>query len=178
MRTAWASLFCAAMLAASAVGTASAGRAVHIKGVDISFSALDEGLTKACRFPVTFTRVGTASYTLVYGKDGTVIREVDTEPGTKITVSGNGRSYTSANDPILITKYPEGATLGAPATMIFTGIFFKFPGTVPNAGPDFITGHVEGFTPEGVPLVSFDDVVASHGPRPDFVEAVCTALGS
>jgi hypothetical protein len=176
MRRAVASLVCAVVLTAAVVGVASAGRVVHIRGVDLGFTALDDFVSKVCGFPVTFTRVGTASYTLVYGANGTVIKEIDTQPGTKITVSGNGRSFTSAESPVLVTKYPQGATLGAPATMIFTGIFFKFPGTQPNAGPDFITGHVQDFTAQGVPLVSFDELVASHGPRPSFSDAVCTAL--
>jgi hypothetical protein len=174
MRAIRASLLCAVVLAGNVVGATNAAGAVHIKGVDNSFS---EFLTGLCGFDVTFSQSGTASYTVVYGNGGNVIVEVDTQPGTTVTVAGNGRSYTSASSPVLVTRYPEGATLGAPATMIYTGIFFKFPGTPPNAGPDFITGHVEGFTAQGVPMVTFDEVTAARGPRPDFVEAICTALG-
>jgi hypothetical protein len=72
-----------------------------------------------------------------------------------------------------VTSYPEGATLGAPAYAIFTGFFGKVPGTIPNAGPDIISGHVVDFTTEGIPIISFDSAV-SHGPRgpEDFFAAV------
>jgi len=176
MRAALASLFCAALLAGSVVGTASAAGAIHIKGVDISFSEHDDYLTEACGFDVTFTLSGTASFTLVSGRTGTVIREIDTEPGTKITVTGNRRSFTTTSDGIYIARYPQGATLGAPATITVTGFFYKFPGSVPNAGPDFLTGHVIGFNEAGVPETTFDSLLSSRGPRGDFATGACAAL--
>ena len=77
-----------------------------------------------------------------------------------------------------MTSYPEGATIGAPAKAILTGFFGKVPGAIPNAGPDIILGHVAEFSAEGLPLIEFDEFLASHGPRgpEDFVSAVCAAL--
>jgi hypothetical protein len=176
MRAVMTSLFCAAMLAASVVGATSAAGAVHLKGIDASFSEHDDFLTAECGFDVTFAVSGTASYTLVYGKTGSVVREVDTEPGLTITVSGNGKSSTTGSDGIYISKYPNGATPGAPATITVTGHFYTFPGGVVNAGPDFLTGHVVGFNEYGVPETEFDDFLAGHGPRGDFVAGACAAL--
>jgi hypothetical protein len=76
-----------------------------------------------------------------------------------------------------VASYPEGATIGAPAQVIYTGFFEKLPGSLPNAGPDIILGHVAAFTAEGLPLIELDELLAYHGSRPtDFVEALCAAL--
>jgi len=127
---------------------------------------------------VTVSETGTGSATLVYNADGLIIREVDTEPRAKITYSGNGNAFSYPANNVLVTSYPEGATIGAPAKAIFTGFFGKVPGAIPNAGPDIILGHVVDFTDEGLPLIEFDDFLASHGPRgpEDFFAAVCAAL--
>ena len=75
-----------------------------------------------------------------------------------------------------MTSYPKGATIGAPAQVISTGFWGK-PGSIPNVGADIILGHVVAFTAEGLPLIEFEESLASHGPRPtDFAEEICAAL--
>jgi hypothetical protein len=166
-----------ALLAMAIAGPVAAQRAVHLTGIPIGFSVVDEGLSDACGYEVTFTLSGTASVTLLYNDAGLVIREVDTEPQGRNTFSGNGNSFSYPNKGVAVTSYPDGATIGAPAQVIFTGFFGKLPGSIPNAGPDMILGHVVEFSAEGIPLVEFDELLASHGPRPtDFVEALCAAL--
>jgi len=166
-----------ALLAVTMVGPVAAQRAVHITGIPIAVSGVDDFLTGVCGYEVTFTLTGTASATLVYNDAGLIIREVDTAPAARITFSGNGNSFSyPSSSQILVTSYPEGATIGAPAQLIFTGFFGK-PGSIPNAGPDMLLGHVYAFTTEGVPLVAFDELLASHGPRPtDFAGDICAAL--
>jgi hypothetical protein len=166
-----------ALLAVTIAGPVAAQRAVHITGIPIAVSVVDPFLTGVCGYDVTFTLTGTASATLVYNDAGLIIREVDTAPAARITFSGNGNSFSyPSSSQILVTSYPEGATIGAPAQAIETGMFQKAPGSIPNAGPDVLLGHVVGFTAEGVPLLEVDEVLASHGPRPDFAAAVCAAL--
>jgi hypothetical protein len=166
-----------ALLAVTIAGPVAAQRAVHITGIPIAVSVVDPFLTGVCGYDVTFTLTGTASATLVYNDAGLIIREVDTAPAARITFSGNGNSFSyPSSSQILVTSYPEGATIGAPAQTIETGMFQKAPGSIPNAGPDVLLGHVVGFTAEGVPLLEVDEVLASHGPRPDFAAAVCAAL--
>jgi hypothetical protein len=169
----------AGLIAATAAVPVAAARATHITGIPIASSDVDTFLSDECGFEVTLTVTGSGSATLVYNSDGLIIREVDTEPGSRVTWSGNGTSFGYPANIILVTSYPEGATIGAPAKAIFTGFFQKIPGQIPNAGPDIILGHVEDFSPEGLPLITFDEFVASHGPRggDDFVGALCTALG-
>jgi hypothetical protein len=166
-----------ALLAMAIVGPVMAQRAVHITGIPIEFSFVDPDLSDACGYGVTVSQTGTGSATLVYNAEGLIIREVDTEPAARITFSGNGHAFSYPANIVLVTSYPEGATIGAPAKAIFTGFFGKVPGAIPNAGPDIISGHVVDFTQEGLPLIDFDDAV-SHGPRgpEDFVSAVCAAL--
>jgi hypothetical protein len=166
------------LLAVTLAAPAAAQRAVHITGIPIAVSVVDDFLSDACGYEVTFTLTGTGSVTLVYNDAGLVIREVDTEPAARLTFSGNGNSFSYPGNTILVASYPEGATIGAPAEVIWTGFFGKLPGSIPNAGPDMIVGHVTALTAEGIPLIEFDDVIASHGPRPEgFVEGVCAALG-
>jgi hypothetical protein len=164
------------VVALSLPGTAvlAAFPAVHIIGIPIAVSYLDPFLSDACGFDVTFTLTGTSSVTLVYNDAGLVIREVDTEPAARKTFAGNGQSVSYEGNAISVTTYPEGASIGAPATSIETG-YFGIPSSA-NAGPDVLVGHVTEITTGGIPLVEFDDVLASHGPRPDFVAAICGAL--
>jgi hypothetical protein len=166
-----------ALLAVTLAGPVAAQRAVHITGIPIAVSGVDKFLTDYCGFEVTFTLTGTASATLVYNDAGLIIREVDTYPAARITFSGNGNSFSyPSSSQILVTSYPDGATIGAPAQLIFTG-FFGSPGSTTNAGPDMILGHVVDFTAEGLPVVVFDEILASHGPRPaDFAGDICAAL--
>lgn len=166
-----------ALLAITMAGPVAAQGTVHLTGIPIAVAFLDPFLTPLCGYDVTFTLTGTASVTLSYNDAGLIIREVDTEPAARITFSGNGNSFSyPSSSQILVTSYPEGATIGAPAQTIETGMFQKAPGSIPNAGPDVLLGHVVGFTAEGVPLVEYDETLASHGPRPDFAAAVCAAL--
>jgi hypothetical protein len=165
------------LLAMAIVGPVTAQRAVHITGIPIEFSFVDPDLSDACGYEVTVSQTGTGSATLLYNAAGLIIREVDTEPGARITFSGNGNAFSYPANTVLVTSYPEGATIDAPAYAILTGFFGKIPGAIPNAGPDIITGHVIDFTQEGLPVITFDDAV-SHGPRgpEDFLSAVCAAL--
>ena len=167
-----------ALLAMAMVGPVTARRAVHLTGIPIEFSFVHTELSVACGYEVTLSQTGTGSATLVYNADGLINHEVDTEPGAKVTYSGNGNSFTFPANTVLVTSYPEGATLGAPAKAVFTGFFGKVPGAIPNAGPDIILGHVADFTEEGLPLIEFDELLASHGPRgpEDYFAAVCAAL--
>jgi hypothetical protein len=165
-----------ALLAMMIAGPAAAQRAVHITGIPIAFSGVDDYLTDVCGYEVIFTLTGTASATLVNNDAGLIIREVDTAPAARKTFSGNGTSFSYQGNTIAVTSYPEGATIGAPAEVISTGFWGK-PGSIANAGPDIISGHVVAFTAEGVPLVEFDELLASHGPRPaDFAGDICGAL--
>lgn len=165
-----------ALLAITIAGSVAAQQAVHITGIPIAVSYEDVFLSDACGYEVTFTLTGTGSATLVYNDAGLIIREVDSEPAARITFSGNGNSFSYPSNAILVTSYPQGATIGAPAQSIETGFFGK-PGAIPNAGPAILLGHVVGFTADGVPIIEFDELLASHGPRPtDFAADICAAL--
>jgi hypothetical protein len=166
-----------AFLALTIAGPVAAQRAVHITGIPIAFSVVAPDASAACGYEVTVTLTGTGSATLVYNDAGLIIREVDSEPAARITWSGNGNSFSyPTSSQIVVTSYSEGASLGAPARTTETGFFGKAPGSTPNAGPDVLLGHVVAFTDEGLPLVEYDEVLASHGPRPDFDAGICAAL--
>ena len=161
----------------------SAQRVVQIKGVDAGFSFENEFFSDVCGFEVTGTVSGTANITLFLDGSGSIVRETDTFPGARVTFSGNGNSFSfpGAFSMTFKTVYPEGATLGAPATVTVTGLFGHVKGIGADAGQDVLTATVVDFSPEGVPIVDNLELVRSHGNREsgdDVAEAVCAVLGA
>ena len=161
----------------------SAQRVVQIKGVDAGFSFQNEFFSEACGFEVTGTVSGTANITLFLDGSGSIVRETDTFPAARVTFSGNGNSFSFPGAFFMTfrTVYPEGATIGAPATVTVTGLLGHVKGIGADAGQDVLTGTVVDFSPEGIPIVDNLELVLSHGNRESgdaVAEAVCTVLGA
>jgi hypothetical protein len=172
-----------AALAAALVGATSSSAAtpVQVKGIDISTSFPATGLSAICGFPVTISVSGTMSSTLWTNSDGLVARELDTFPGTKVTLSGPSGSFTFEGNLVGHTDYPQGATLGAPATETFTGLTLTIPGSSSALSGLLVIADmtVVGFAGP-IPLTSGGDVTTVEG-NPNGVSstesALCPALG-
>jgi hypothetical protein len=127
--------------------------------------------------------VGNGERTLFLDGSGTIIREIDTFPGARVTFSGNGKSFSFPGAFFMTFKtvYPEGATIGAPATVTVTGLLGHVKGIGADAGQDVLMGTVVDFAPEGFPIVDNLELVLSHGnraPGEHVAAAVCAALGA
>jgi hypothetical protein len=172
-------------LALVALATAVNGSAkppVQIKGVDISFPFDDPDLSQACGFEVTGEISGRANVTLFLDASGSIVREIDSFPSTRVTFSGNGKSFSfpGAFASKFQTFYPEGASIGAPAIVKVTGLLGQVRGLGADAGQDIFTATVVDFAPEGFPLTEFGDLLVSHGnreAREAVAAAVCAELG-
>src|SRR5262245_21008627 len=109
------------VLVGVAAGAGQAAAPVQLKNIDISDSFTIPALRPFGDVTVTIT--GTARLTLWLNKAGLVVREHDTTPGSKITYSGNGKSFSFPNALSIWTDYGSGATLGGSATLKVSGLF-------------------------------------------------------
>jgi hypothetical protein len=181
--------FTYALALCSLVAISPAGLAApptHIR-FDVDFSFFLPRLTARCGFPVYRREVGTISVALFFANDGTTLRrEDDTAAGYRLTYfspatvpGGTGGSFTTPTSASLKTQYPQGAILGAPAVLTFTGLQSHVPGIAPQAGRQVFLGEVVFITPEGIPVTDFSDPDTSRGNFDDptaVLAAICSAV--
>lgn len=138
----------------------------------IQFSFEDTELSAECGFTVLVSGEGDISATVIDARevDHLVIRLTFDAPST-------GQSYDYVSNLTDTYDYPEGAVLGAPATVTRTGNLGHDAGVSATAGRLVYDGTVIGITDDGIPLVAIDEHVSSVGRFPDFdVAALCAAL--
>jgi hypothetical protein len=131
-----AALAAVVMLAVVAVplSTASAPTRIEYDLEDVSFP--DPYLTSACETDVEITINGKFTIAL-FSKRGVVTHEEDTLTGT-ITYSAGSNAVTQPLSAVSRARYPEGATEGAPASVVVTG---KGGGSIVGGPPG--SGHVK-----------------------------------
>ena len=147
----------------------------------VNFNFALDYYTNLCGFPVVQSLVGTLDTTLRYDRSGSIISEVDTQPGTTVTVSSptSGKSFSWPYATILHTDYTNGGALGSKATSYGSGLASKVPGVSSDAGRVVFDAVVVDSTPYGVPIVAFTGVISltGHTTDPDAVDAaICAAL--
>jgi hypothetical protein len=191
MRVRLVTVVALALLALAWAAPAHAENAVHLNdAIDESFSFTY--LSPSCGFEVTITVEAFEDVTLVYDRDGLVVRELDHSSGGTLTY---GSAYNSVTTPMawdFNITYPGGAPLGSTASAVISGVC-NGP-LLPQYIQPRITGYVPppagsgrevnlvviGFLDNGIPELSFGDFVASHGndvSHFDFDSAFCEALG-
>ena len=166
-------------LLASTGGAGAASPRIVTSSVNVS--VVDSYFTQLCGFEVRFFNVGTLNSKLFVGATGAIVREVDTTQGDVAGWSSpvSGRSIVFPNSAALITEYPSGTALGSAATVTGHGLSAKLPGLPADAGTAVFAGHVVAVSPDGVPIVAFDQLVSINGHSSDpavFEAAVCAAL--
>ena len=132
-------------------------------------------LSDACGVPVTIGFEGTFSIKVFSGPGG-VVREIDTQPGTKVTFRSATGSYALPFSGVLHATYPEGAVVGAPAQLVLTGRSF---GTEPFAGAGRGRLVLEGYVAEvedGFPFTRFTELISMSGQFSRDTEQIRAAL--
>ena len=169
-----------ALLAAGS--STAAGNVTRVTGIDISETIGPLPLSDECGFDVFRQVTGTATVTLIRNASGDVVREIDTAPGSRVTffAPSQGTSFSYEGNLVFHTLYPEGATLGAPATVTVTGLQGHVAGIGADAGFVEFQTTVTGFSPEGIPITG-DPIgtVVEHGNREagsTVVAAICARL--
>jgi hypothetical protein len=173
----------ALVVAGAAAGASQAAAPVHLTNLDISDSfTIPAG--DLCAFDVTVTTSGTADVTLWLNDSGLVVREHDTQPGSMITISGNGNSFSFPNAVSAETDYGSGATLGGSATVTVSGMFGHATGFIASDAGQLVivNATVVGFASvDGaeIPIVAGGDVQVQHGifhSGDAIAAAICAAL--
>jgi hypothetical protein len=130
-------------------------------------------LSDACGFPVTIEFNGTFAIEVFSGPGG-VVREIDTQPSTKVTFRSDAGEVVLPFSAVLHTTYPQGAVIGAPARLVLTGSSFGVPGFLgPSTGRVVLAGTVVGVE-DGFPLTRFTELISATGNVTG--DEVCAAL--
>ena len=132
-------------------------------------------LSDACGVPVTIGFAGTFAIR-VFSAPGGVVREIDTQPGTKVTFRSDAGAISMPFSGVLHTTYPEGAVVGAPAHLVLTGRSF---GTDPFVGAGRGRLVFEGFVAaveDGFPLTRFTELSSISGEFVRDTDRICAVL--
>lgn len=138
-------------------------------------------LTAACGFPVFVHIEGSAAALAYYDATGTVVREIDTQPGFKVTFSApsTGKSFTYPSAGSLTQNYVNGTSIGSHAQVIQTGLIRGTGSTPPDAGRIVYDAVIIDTSPEGLPVIATVDIISLSGhSNDDFVAARCAALSA
>jgi hypothetical protein len=157
-----------AAVIATAVAPAASAAPPTKTTTSVDLTRLSVGTSRTCGFDVFTRLVGRITTTLHYDAAGNVVREFDHGVNfrTVFFAPSQGTSYEFPLGGGNLTQYyPDGATIGAPARVVVTGLVAKVPGQPADAGRSEFVGQVVDFTPEGVPVVDFDlfDPVTQSG---------------
>jgi hypothetical protein len=154
---------------AIAVGTANAAPPLRDRfEVDATFPA-DE-LTEACGVPITVHFTGTFSVAVLGD------REIDTQPGTKLTYANEaGDSIAFPFSAVLHATYPEGIAVGAPAVITLTGNGGAFGGAMAGTGR-LVFSAVIVETEDGFAFTRFTGLLSQKGNFTSQTERICDAL--
>jgi hypothetical protein len=169
------------VVVAAATSTAAAAPPKHV-AYPANFVFPIPELGALCGFDVSLVINGTYKGTVFYDKSGAIIKEIDTQPGTKISWSSSttGRSFAYPFSAVLKTEYPYGTAPGSPAVAYGTGMGEKMPGLPASAGRLYFPDATVLFlSADGVPIVDYGlpSTTRGHANAPEAVDAaICAAL--
>lgn len=178
MRRLMAALTVTITVISISAGTAHAAAPVRLSDtVDVSYPL--GYYTHLCGFPVRFRLAGRIDSTLFFDQSGSVVREVDTQPGATETFSSPYASFSFPFASTLVTTYEHGAAIDASAIATGAGLAGKAPGIPADAGRITYQGVVVDISPAGIPIVAFSAVLTMSGHANDPAAAdaaICRAL--
>ena len=141
---------------------------------DVSFEL--DSMSAACGVPVTVHVVGTIVIKGFVASSGTVVREIDTIPAGKITYSADtGRSVTVPFSGVSRGRYPQGATVGAPAHVVVTGQLGPFNDVPPGTGRLEFDTVILAIDDQGIPGWALTNPVRASG-KFSQTARICAAL--
>jgi predicted aconitase with swiveling domain len=172
-----------ALLGLLVAAPADAQRARHVT-INVEDTFEDDFWTETCGTTVVISVEGTLHVTLLYNKEGLIVKEIDPSSGLTVTFSapltGNSFSFPSNT---AIFDYGAGAEVGSTFTLKLLGLRGHVPGVIASdAGLVIVAGGVvSGFDEFGIPLLDFEnaEAVVEHGnseSQEDINAAVCGAL--
>ena len=171
-----------ALLGLLVAAPADAQRARHVT-INVEDSFVDDFWTETCGTTVMISVEGTLHVTLLYNKEGLIVKEIDPSSGLTVTFSAplTGNSFSFPANTVIF-DYGAGAEVGSTFTAKSVGLFGHVPGLIASdAGQLILTGVVEGFDEFGIPIVEFTELLVEHGnfeSQEDINAAVCGALTS
>jgi len=136
-------------------------------------------LSGVCGFPVFVHLDGTATATLFFDPSGSLIREIDTNAGFKVTffAPSTGKSFTFPQAGAFVQDYTDGGAVGSPVIATLTGLRQGTGSTPPDAGRLVFNAVVIDTSPEGIPVVDFTSEVSASGHiNNNLAAARCAAL--
>jgi hypothetical protein len=171
-----------AVLGLLVAAPANAQQARHLT-INIDESSTDPFWSEVCGTEVVISLEATLNVTLVYNKEGLIVREIDPSGGGTVTFSSTetGNSFSFPFNATVI-DYGAGAEVGSTFTFKAVGLFGHVPGLIASdAGQIVVSGVVFGFDENGSPLLDFEtaELLVEHGNREsqeDINAAVCGAL--
>ena len=143
---------------------ADAQQARHVT-ITVEESSVDDFWTETCGTTVVVSVEGTLHVTLLYNKQGLIVKEIDPSSGLTVTFSapltGNSFSFPAGT---AIFDYGAGAQVGSTFTAKFVGLIGHVPGVIASdAGLTIVAGGVvEGFDEFGIPQVEGTEIIAER----------------
>jgi hypothetical protein len=166
----------AAALVGSLVVTDAAPAAPPVRDhfvVDVQFTL--DGIFPECGFPVDIAIDGPFSV-IEFQKAGVTTREIDTQPGAKLTYINGDRSISIPFAGVIHATYPEGGVLGAPARLVMTGSTGPFFDIIPmGTGRVVLDGDIVDVRGP-FPIFEFTSLFSATGNFHTQMERVCSAL--
>jgi hypothetical protein len=133
-------------------------------------------ISDACGVPVTVGIDGTFSIKVFQDRDGVTVREIDTQPGTKLTYSSATGEIAVPFSGVLHTSYPEGVFVGAPASLALTGNTGPFGDLVPLGSGRVVFAGVVVETDGPFAFTRFTEVLSASGNFTGQLDRICAAL--
>jgi len=150
--------------------------------IAVNDTFVSPSFTAACGFEVSITEVGILKAKVFADDAGSIVREIDTQPGfvTEFSSSESGKSFAYPFSTVFHFDYVNGTTPGVPVLVTATGLMDKVPGMSADAGRvTYGSATVLFVDPSGVPIVDFGEPTAINGRANDLgalVAAGCAAL--
>jgi hypothetical protein len=169
-----------AVLGLLVAAPADAQPARHVT-INVEDTFVHDFYTETCGTTVVVSVEGTLHVTLLYNKDGLIVKEIDPSSGLTVTFSApqTGNSFSFPANTVIF-DYGAGAEVGSTFTAKLVGLLGHVPGLIASdAGQLIFTGVVEGFDEFGIPIVEFTDLLVEHGnfeSQEDVSAAICGAL--
>jgi hypothetical protein len=174
-----AGLVVAGALVASLIAAGAATATPPVRdnfAVHVQFTL--DGIFPGCGFPVDLAIDGPFRVTEFQSAAGVTVREVDTQPGAKLTYINGERSISVPFAGVLHTTYPDGGVVGAPARLVMTGSTGPFFDIVPmGTGRVVLDGDVVE-TDGPFPFTEFNKLISATGNFHTQIERVCSALAA